>query len=212
MNELAVMIFNLPNHRIQRVAIDGVDGAGKTVLANELAPLVQSLGRPVIRASVDGFHNPREVRYRLGKTSPEGFYRESYNYRLFKEVLLDPLSPNGSGRYKVAAYDVDKDSTVTVDEQTALTNSILLLDGIFLHREELKSYWDFSIFLNVPFDVSIPRGAQRGAGSADPLAESNRRYVEGQKLYLKESQPELCASVVIDYRDLSSPTIVRSNI
>jgi uridine kinase len=56
------MATALAPDRIVRVAIDGVDGAGKTTFANELAEVVGGLGRPVIRASVDGFHNPRVVR------------------------------------------------------------------------------------------------------------------------------------------------------
>jgi hypothetical protein len=47
-----------------RVAIDGVDAAGKTTLANDLAPIVAGLGRPVIRVSVDDFHRPASVRRR----------------------------------------------------------------------------------------------------------------------------------------------------
>jgi hypothetical protein len=39
-----------------RVAIDGVDGVGKTTLADELVAPLQLLGRDVIRASIDGFH------------------------------------------------------------------------------------------------------------------------------------------------------------
>src|SRR5690606_29224558 len=54
-----------------RVAIDGVDGAGKSTFADELAGPLQKLGRPVIRASADSFHNPREIRYRRGRHSPE---------------------------------------------------------------------------------------------------------------------------------------------
>ena len=38
-----------------RVAIDGIDAAGKTVLANELAVSLRFFGRQVMRASVDGF-------------------------------------------------------------------------------------------------------------------------------------------------------------
>lgn len=44
---------------VTRVGIDGVDGAGKTCLADELAGVLQAQGAPVIRASVDGFHRPR---------------------------------------------------------------------------------------------------------------------------------------------------------
>lgn len=211
MNEMANRIARLPYGRVQRVAVDGVDGAGKTVLANHLAQRIESLGRPVIRASVDGFHNCRDIRYRLGKTSPEGFYRESYNYPLLRQLLLDPLSPGGSGAYRTEAYDVDRDAVVSIAVRLADRDSILIFDGIFLHRKELKSYWDFSIFLKVPFEVSIPRAAQRGTGSADPLAASNHRYVEGQKLYLEESRPELSATIVVDYRDLDCPAIEFEN-
>jgi uridine kinase len=57
-----------------RVGIDGVDGAGKTVMADELASIVRVRGRKVIRASVDGFHNPKEIRYRRGRGSAKGFF------------------------------------------------------------------------------------------------------------------------------------------
>ncbi len=45
-----------------RVAIDGVDGVGKTTLADELAGALSSGERPVIRASVDGFQSLRTSR------------------------------------------------------------------------------------------------------------------------------------------------------
>lgn len=47
---------------VRRVGVDGVDGAGKTFFADELAGLLAARGVPVIRASVDGFHHPAEVR------------------------------------------------------------------------------------------------------------------------------------------------------
>ena len=46
---------------VVRVGIDGVDGAGKTHFADELAELLRASGRPTIRASVDGFHHTREA-------------------------------------------------------------------------------------------------------------------------------------------------------
>lgn len=63
-----------------RVAIDGVDGAGKTRLAEDLVNPLESRGRPVIRAALDGFHQPRAVRYRIGEDSPVGYYRDSFDH------------------------------------------------------------------------------------------------------------------------------------
>ena len=56
------------------MAVDGVDGAGKTVFAGELAATLRSRGAPTVEASVDGFHHPREARHRRGRGSPEGFF------------------------------------------------------------------------------------------------------------------------------------------
>jgi uridine kinase len=88
---------------------------------------------------------------------------------------------------------------------------VLIVDGIFLHRPELRSYWDLSIFLKVAFEVSLPRGAQRGPtlDSPDPDAPLNQRYVRGQQRYLDECAPEQAADIVIDYNDLREPKILK---
>jgi pantothenate kinase len=75
--ELARHIVRLSPDRITRVAVDGVDGAGKITFANELADAIRALRRSVIRASVDGFHHPRAVRYERGRYSPEGYFEDS---------------------------------------------------------------------------------------------------------------------------------------
>jgi uridine kinase len=205
---IAHMTAELATDRIVRVAIDGVDGAGKTTFANDLADALGDLGRPVIRASVDDFHNPRATRYAQGKQSPVGFFEDSYNYALLKQYLLEPLSPGGSRRYCIAAFDHVTDVATPFVEREALPTSILLLDGIFLHRPELRSYWDVSIYLQVNFAVSVSRNATRDGTSPDPSAESNRRYVEGQRIYLNKCAPQSHATMVIDNNDLTSPAIV----
>jgi uridine kinase len=188
-----------------RVAIDGVDGVGKTVLADELAETLSGCGRGVIRASVDGFHNPRDIRYRLGRNSPEGFFQDSFNYVALTTFLLAPLGPGGSRRYRRSVFDHRIDSETAAPVETAADNAILLLDGVFLHRPELVSHWDFSVFLDAPFAVTIPRAASRDGGSPDVAAPENRRYVEGQRIYLESCQPRLLATVVINNEDLASP-------
>ena len=197
-----------PMSRVTRVAIDGVDGAGKTHFADELGEVLRASGRSVIRASVDGFHNPRSIRYRLGRDSPEGFFHDSYDYEQLKAALLDPLSPGGSGHYRTAVFDHRSDRPVSAPNGAAAPGAILLLDGIFLHRPELRTYWDYSIFLEVAFAVSIPRGAQRGEASPDPRAASNQRYVRGQELYLRTCEPTRFATVTINNDDLLAPYIV----
>lgn len=62
------------------VDVDGFDGAGKTTFANELGEVLTAAGRPVVRASVDDFHNVRRLRYRRGRDSWEGYWLDAFNY------------------------------------------------------------------------------------------------------------------------------------
>jgi uridine kinase len=205
---IADAIVCLPADQVVRVGIDGVDGAGKSMFGDELAQLLMAAGRRVIRASVDGFHNPKAIRYRLGRHSPEGYFRDSYNYEQLKALLLDPLSRGGNGRYRTAAFDHRTDQPVTLPQAQAARGDILVFDGIFLHRPQLRSYWDFSIFLEVGPSVSLARCAQRDSSSPDPQAPDTRRYVEGQQLYLRECEPWRHATLVINNETLEAPGIV----
>lgn len=194
---------------ILRVGIDGVDGAGKTTLADRLAEVLEARGTRVIRASIDGFHNPRAVRYARGKTSPEGFYTDSFNLAALKHDLLDPLGPRGSGRVRRAVFDHRTDQAIDAPYESAGRSGVLLFDGIFLHRPELRSYWDLSIFLDVPFAQSYARMAVRDGSDPDPEAPTNRRYFLGQSFYLKTVGPQKLAHIVVDYADTAQPRIIR---
>ena len=65
-------ILTLKQDRPLLVAVDGIDAAGKTMLAGELAESLRGIGAQVIEASIDGFHNSRAIRYKRGADSPEG--------------------------------------------------------------------------------------------------------------------------------------------
>jgi len=209
---LAARVVGLRLPHPTRVAIDGVDAAGKTVLADELAEAVRRLRRPVIRASIDGFHNPREVRRRRGPLSPEGYFEDSFNYAALIEGLLAPLGPKGSRSFRPVVFDFRTDEPVTATAQNALPDSVLFFDGVFLLRDELRAHFDFSIFVRAAFEITIKRAEQRDVqlfGSVEQVRQRYRhRYIPGQELYLKTVQPERRASVVVDNDDPMRPTIV----
>lgn len=190
------------------VALDGVDGAGKTVLGHELAGLVAP-HREVHRACVDGFHRTRSERYARGRTA-EGFYRDSYDHAALAERLVGPFRRGEP--WVRAVFDVEGDVPVDVPpEPAAGPGALLLVDGIFLHRPELAVLWDAGVWLDVPFEVSVPRGSARfgevDAQAADPASAANARHVGGQRLYLAEVDPAARATWVLDNTDLAAPRL-----
>jgi uridine kinase len=211
LEQLAERIVSLDFPHPVRVAIDGIDAAGKTTLANELAPLIEARGRRVIRASIDGFHRPRAERYRRGADSPEGYYYDSFDYPALRAALLNPLGPGGDRRYRTAVFDVRADAPVAAPVQVAPADAILIFDGVFLQRPELCNLWDYRVFVDVDFAESVARAALRDAHLGSPAAARARywqRYVPGQRLYLDGIRPRERSEAVVDNNDPENPTLV----
>lgn len=194
------------------VAVDGLDGAGKTVFADGLAEVFAETGDAVFRAGIDGFHRPRIERYARGRRSPEGFYLDSYDYPTFRRVLIDPFRDGAQTAaatgFQLAAFDVVRDAPVESQWVTAPLDAVLVVDGIFLNRPQLRDLWDWSIWLDVPFEMAFARMALRDGSEPDPDAPANARYRQGQELYLDEARPREAASVIVDNTDLARPRIV----
>jgi uridine kinase len=197
------------DHGCVRVGVDGPDGSGKTMFADDLAAMLRERDRPVVRISLDDFHNVRAVRYRQGRESPEGFWRDSYNYARFRADVMEPFGPNGSRCYRPAAHDLVTDAVLTPEPRLAPPSAVLVVDGLFLHRDELAAMWDLSVFLDVPFTVTAQRMALRDGTNPDPDHPDMRRYVEAQRIYFAACAPRERATVLVDNCDFHRPRILR---
>ena len=71
------------------VGIDGIDGSGKSTFADEVATLLRARGVPVVRSTVDSFHNPRSKRWARGRSSPVGFYLDRAQPWSRADVVID---------------------------------------------------------------------------------------------------------------------------
>ncbi|WP_431280117.1 uridine kinase [Leifsonia poae] len=187
------------------VAVDGIDGAGKSAFADDLAAVFREAGHDAYRASMENFHRPRAERWRLGRESPESFYRDSFDYGTFRRVLVDPFRMAGSTGFQTAAFDVRRDAPIESRWLTAPADAVLIVDGVFLLRPELVGLWNYSVLLEVPWDEAYARLAARDGVDPDPDAFSNARYREGQDLYYAEANPRPWASALVDNADPEHP-------
>ncbi|MBT4666389.1 MAG: hypothetical protein HOB63_07710, partial [Opitutae bacterium] len=126
-----------------RVGIDGVSASGKTVLADELAVVLQKMNREVIRTGIDGFHNPPEIRHRRGSMSVEGYVEDSFDYLAARKCVLEPLGPQGNLSYLPEVYDLALGATKQSDPVFASPDAILLFEGVMLFRQEIVNAFDY---------------------------------------------------------------------
>ncbi|MBW7876137.1 MAG: hypothetical protein H3C47_09135 [Candidatus Cloacimonetes bacterium] len=212
---LAVKISQVSLNHPVRVGIDGVDASGKTRFADDLAQAIQAVSdRFVIRASIDDFHQPRAIRLANGDDSPEGYYQRAFDLDSVKNLLLHPLGPGGDLKIKRAVFDYRTDKPIVSDWQIVARHSVLIMDGVFLHRSELRGFWDWSIFLHVPFDVTIQRAILRDGdlfGQEDQIRQRyDQKYIPAQKMYLQWENPSDKATVVIDNSDFDEPVVIQT--
>jgi uridine kinase len=199
------------NDECVRVGIDGPDASGKTFFADALAATLRERGRPVVRVSVDDFHHVRTKRYRLGRDSAEGFWLYAFDYDRLRRDVLDPLAPGGSRRYRPRAHDLATDAVLDPEPVTAPPGAVLVVDGLFLQRDELRAAFDVTVFLDVPFAVTARRMARRDGTGDDPDGPDLRRYVEAQRIYFAACDPHARATIVVDNTDHAAPRIRRAD-
>ena len=177
-----------------RVAVDGIDAAGKTTLADELA---ERIGSRAIRASIDGFHQPQQSRMR--------YFEDSFDLAAVRRELLDPLGPGGSRRYRRRVFDHRLDAVLDEPLASAAPDAVLIVDGIFLQRPELDDCWDFRIFVEVSFEEALRRALARDENATRERYEA--RYFPAQRRYLAEYRPRERADVVLVNEDPANPSL-----
>ena len=212
-SEIASVISKIDLSHPVRVAIDGAGASGKTTFANELIEPLEKHGRKVIRATIDGFHNPAEIRRRQGKFSPKGYLEDSYNYPLLKKYLLEPLGPNGNLEYKKSVYNFRINKPTNETTKKAEQNSILIFEGIFLFNEILFSYWDYKIYVDASFETTMQRAIVRDndlfGGKENTIKLYKQRYIPGQKLYMEKHNPIKYADIVLNNDDYKNPYLTK---
>jgi uridine kinase len=120
----------------------------------------------------------------------------------------------GSRRFRRVAFDYRTDAPSIAGEELAPADAILLFDGVFMLRPEINELWDYRIFVDAPFTVTVERAIVRDTdlfGSAEATrARYQERYIPGQQIYLTSVDPARRAEVVVHNEDPEHPSLTFS--
>jgi uridine kinase len=184
------------------VAVDGPDGAGKTVLADELAPMVPG----AVRASLDDFHHPRAFRHAEGRTG-RTVWERSFDVAAVRRELLDPWRRGAGSAYRRRWHELAADRLVDAAYEHVPADGVLLVDGVFAQRPELAGAWDLVVWVHADMNVRVARMAARDGAPDDAGHPDQRRYLDAQDIYETLCCPRERADVLVDNTDPGAPVI-----
>jgi uridine kinase len=120
------------------IGVDGKGATGKTTLAAQIAAALPGS----VTVHIDDFARP-EVR---------GWERD----RFLRQVLR-PLLAGRPGRYQ--RWDFDRN--VGAEWQTVPVGVPVVVEGVSATDERLRVPWDFTIWVEVPYEVRLARALER---------------------------------------------------
>lgn len=168
------------------VALDGLSGSGKTTLARLLKDELEN----VLLIHIDDHITERKRRYHTGRAEWFEYYQLQWDTAELKEQLFEKLR-SGEKELSLLFYDKEKDCS-SVKALSVMPGAIVLVEGVFLLREEWKAFYDYAIFLDCPRAVRNERVLKRDAYIGDlteRLKKYQNRYWKAEDYYLEKQKP-----------------------
>lgn len=193
------------------IGITGIDASGKSTLTTLLEQELVQMGGVVQVVRLDDFHRPRIDRYREGLDEPEKYYEQSFDFNRLIDEVLEPIRDEGVLDTSLVCLDVVADTWTNERHYSVTSDSIVLLEGVFLFRPEISHFLDLIVFLRVDEGVAIDRALTRDASvlGANILERYQSKYLPAQRKYLAEYPSERNADIILDNNDVNNPLIIK---
>lgn len=178
--------------------IDGLGGAGKSTITEEAAKLLEAEGIHTEIFHIDDFIHPKAIRYNDDYPQWEQYYYLQWRYDHYINAVVKPSRENVTAP-PVELYDKENDKYI-VDMRSIPSGSIVITEGIFLQREELKGCFDCMIYIDVPEEERLSRVLRRDGyiGDENAIREKyEKRYFPAERFYAEKYSPEKNADMVI---------------
>jgi hypothetical protein len=172
--------------------------ADAAALADAVADAVRDAAVPVARVREADFLRARSLRLEHGRDDPDAFHDLWYDVAALRREVLDPLGAGGDGRFLPKLRDPETDRPARVPPVDAAPGTVLVLDGRFLLRDDVRDAFDVTVHL----DLSPAARARRLP------ADEAARVLPAWDRYLAESAPAERADVVVRFDHPDRPAVV----
>lgn len=167
------------------VALDGPGGSGKSTLARELAAAYDG---PAEIVEGDDFYADLDDDYRAGLDAKDG-YREYFDWQRLRDQVFVPACQGRSIKYQ--RYDWD--NARMGDWVTVPSVELLLVEGVYSSRPELREYADLSLWVTTSEEERVRRQLERGQDQDVWI----KRWMAAETYYLNNIHQSGSAEVVV---------------
>ncbi len=168
----------------QFIALSGRDCAGKSTLAKGVQEQLNLLGLSVSLLSIDTFLIPRHLRIPI---TPEhiDYFENAFDYdalvRTLENLRDNPSSVNPNSR------------------------GIVLVEGVFLLRQELSHWWDLTVWVEVDTAVIMNRAIRRDkeyfGDEATVRQVYENRCLPAQDYHIQRDLPQQKADITAIFKN-----------
>lgn len=187
-----------PPSRALLVAVSGIDAAGKGYVAARIADALRGSGLHAVVLGADLWLSLPHVRFDPERPA-ETFYEKAIRFEeLFSRLIL-PLRDTRSVRVEA---DVTEETAATYRRHLYEYSDVdvIVLEGIFLLRPELRAHYDLSIWVDCPFETALARAMarrQEGLSEAETVRAYETTYFPAQRIHLERDAPENSVDLVV---------------
>lgn len=185
--------ISLAVHQNKRliIGIDGLSRSGKTTFTKKLASMLSEKGIENTVFHLDDHIVDRSKRYNTGNEEWQEYYYLQWDAELLKKTLFEKLIHNNE--IELPFYDNELERHTFRTLNLSLKN-VMIVEGIFLQREEWKSYLDYTVFIDCPRDVRFGRESRK---TQQNIEKFRNRYWKAEDFYMTKLRPVENADLVI---------------
>jgi hypothetical protein len=194
-DHVVALVTGRPAGARLRVAVDGAPPTGPDRLADALVDPLRRSGRPVVRVHAGDFLRPASVRLEHGRHDADAFLDDWLDASALAREVVDPLGPDGSGRYLPSLWDPVRDRATRAPAVQAPDGAVLVLDGSLL----LGRWLDLDLTVHL---------ALRPPSLERRTADEDRWTLPAYARYADEVAPQDTADVVVRVDDPRRPALV----
>ena len=138
--------------RTTLVAIDGLGGAGKSTLAEQLRKAIEL--SVIVRG--DDFYTPVSVTERT-KLGPEDGYNHYFDWQRLRDDVLEPLAKELRAQYRRHDWETDR----LAESHVVEPGGVVILEGVYSTRPQLRPYLGVTVYIDTPREQRLARMLSR---------------------------------------------------